>query len=146
MKSEGMAKHFVLAFVFALAIYVLVYQLIEHRRTRNGPWQVAFTTNSAGAPLVSIAQPALGITNVQLVFPGGQVPATNLPVVLTFAEPRPVPYALPFGQCVFVDSTFLPGTLTFDMFGHEIELLPRVLILDRKEHPWKSDETIEMGK
>jgi hypothetical protein len=32
------------------------------------------------------------------------------------------------------------------MFGHEIELLPRVLILDRKEHPWKSDETITLGK
>ena len=146
MKSEGMAKHFALAFLLALAIYVLVYQLIEHRRTRNGPWQVAFTTNSAGAPLVSIAQPSLGVANVQLVFPGGQVPAINLPVVLTFAEPKPVPFPLPFGQCVFVDSTFLPGTLTFDMFGHEIELLPRVLILDRKEHPWKSDETIVLGK
>ncbi len=141
-----MARHLVLAFVLALVIYVVFYHWIEHRRTRKGPWQVAFTTNSAGAPQVSIAQAALGITNVQLVFPGGQVPATNLPLVLTFAEPKPVPYPLPFGQCVFVDSTFLPGTLTFDMFGHEIELLPRVLVLDRKEHPWKAGETIVLGQ
>ena len=41
-----------------------------------------------------------------------------------------------------MDTTFLPGTLTFQFFGHEIELLPRVLVLDRQEHPWRSGEVV----
>ena len=63
----------------------------------------------------------------------------------SFDQPRAVPYALPFGQCVFVDSTFLPGTLTFEVFGHEIELLPRVLIIDREEHTWQSNSIITLA-
>jgi hypothetical protein len=39
---------------------------------------------------------------------------------------------------------YLPGTVTLELFGHEIELLPRVLIIDRKEHPWKSGTTISL--
>jgi hypothetical protein len=45
-----------------------------------------------------------------------------------------------------MDPTFLPGTLTFRLFGHEIELLPRVLMLDHQEHLWRSDEVIRLGK
>jgi hypothetical protein len=30
------------------------------------------------------------------------------------------------------------------MFGHEIELLPRVLIIDHKEFPWKSEQKISL--
>jgi hypothetical protein len=39
----------------------------------------------------------------------------------------------------------LPGTVTLRLFGHEIELLPRVLIIDRKEHPWKAGDTIRLA-
>jgi hypothetical protein len=35
-----------------------------------------------------------------------------------------------------MDTTFLPGTLTFRLFSHELELLPRVLIIDHEEYPW----------
>ena len=34
--------------------------------------------------------------------------------------------------------TALPGVITLDLFGHEIELLPRVLIVNKKEVPWQS--------
>jgi len=43
-----------------------------------------------------------------------------------------------FGRCVFMDNTFLPGTLTFQLFGHEIELLPRVMMIDHEERSWRS--------
>ena len=131
--------------MLALAGYIVCYQAIEYRRTRNGPWQVTFTRTAAGAPVILIDQPKLAITNVQLSFAGELLPATNRPVTLVFDQPRPVPYAVPFGDCVFMDTTFLPGTVTFQLFGHEIELLPRVLVLDRQEHPWRSDTAIALS-
>ena len=166
MKAKGAAKHFILAFVLALAGYILFYLAIEHQRTRKGPWQVTFTQSPAGAPTLLIVQPRLNITNVQITFPGEPFSITNasgalayddarvdaavtnhpLPrITLLFAQPRPVPYAVPFGTCVFMDGTFLPGTLTFDLFGHEIELLPRALIIDRQDHPWQSGATLTLA-
>jgi hypothetical protein len=144
MQSKSTAKHFILAFMLALAGYIVCYQAIEHRRTRNGPWRVTFTRTAAGAPMILIDQPKLGITNVQLSFAAEPLPATNRPVTLVFDQPRPVPYAVPLGKCIFMDTTFLPGTITFQLFGHEIELLPRVLVLDRQEHPWASAASITL--
>jgi hypothetical protein len=146
MKPEGPAKHFLLAFLLALAGYIAFYQIIEHRRTRNGPWQVTFTTGAAGIPAIIINEPKLGITNVQISFAGQTQPATNSPITLLFRQPKPVPYEVPFGNCVFMDTTFLPGTITFQLFGHEIELLPRVLVIDRQERPWRTDTTIALPR
>jgi hypothetical protein len=167
MKPEGPAKHFILAFLLALAGYIVCYQAIEHRRTRNGPWRVTFTTGSGGVPAILIDQPKLAITNVQISFPGETFLVTNAagafafdlarpespvtnhqsPVTtLVFAQPRPVPYEVPFGKCVFMDTTFMPGTVTFELFGHEIELLPRALIIDRQDHPWQPDATITLPR
>src|SRR5664279_4008047 len=137
MKPQGPAKHLIVAFLLALVGYIFIYQTIEHQRTRKGPWQVSFTQGTASAPTLIITQPRLGITNVQISFPGETLPVTNsqpTTTTLFFALPRPVPYDVPFGKCVFMDATFLPGTITFELFGHEIELLPRALIIDRKEH------------
>ncbi|HSU55054.1 MAG TPA: hypothetical protein VLT36_13425, partial [Candidatus Dormibacteraeota bacterium] len=137
---------FLIAFGIAIVVYVISYSWIEHRRTHKGPWQVTFTTNSVGAPLLIVNQSNLGLTNVPIVLPPTTSSTTNvpgtkaspLPVSLTFQAPKPVPYPVPFGQCIFMDTTFLPGTLTFNLGGHEIELLPRTVILDHEEHSWKS--------
>jgi hypothetical protein len=146
MKPPGPAKHFILAFLLALVGYIVCYQAIEYRRTRNGPWQVTFTTNQAGVPAIFIDQPKLAITNVQISFAPVTPPPTNLPATLVFAQPRPVPYEVPFGKCVFMDTTFLPGTVTLDLFGHEIELLRRVLVIDRKEYPWQPNAVIALPR
>jgi hypothetical protein len=161
MKRDNPAKHFIFAFVIALLGYLLVYHFIENRRNRKGPWQVTFTNTPAGSPEIVINQSTLGIINVHICFPDQTVtnssvsmlPITNhqssvtdyqSPITISFNQPRPVPYNVPFGKCVFMDTTFLPGTLTLQFFGHEIELLPRVLVLDRQEHPWRSDEVITL--
>jgi hypothetical protein len=144
MKSDGILKHLALAFAAAAAIYIVAYHGIEHRRTRHGPWQVAFTNDATGSPALLINQPALSITNVQIVFPGAMT--TNFsPQTLTFATPRNVPYDLPFGRCLFMDTTFLPGTIVFHLFGHEIQLIPRVLTIDGTEQTWRSDTTISLA-
>src|SRR5262249_18519474 len=73
MKRDNPAKHFIVAFIIALLGYVVVFHFIENRRTRKGPWQVTFTSSSAGSPAIIINQPALSISNVQIQFPSGIV-------------------------------------------------------------------------
>ena len=143
MTRDNPLRHFVIAFAIALGLYMIAYGWIEHRRNRKGPWEVTFSNGPSG-PLLVVSQAWLGITNVQLSFPAPPVAATNLPLHLDFREPHPVPFELPFGKCVFMDTTFLPGTLTFQLFGHEIEFLPRVMILDHEEHSWRSGEIIQL--
>jgi hypothetical protein len=150
MKRDNPARHFIIAFVIALLGYMLVYHFIEDRRTRKGPWQVTFTNSPSGTAAIVINQPALSISNVQIKFAGGimnqqlLISSNRSPITLLFNQPKPVPYDVPFGKCVFMDTTFQPGTLTFQFFGHEIELLPRTLVLDRQEHGWQSGETIAL--
>jgi len=140
MKRENPARHFVVPLIIALVVYTVSYSWIEHRRTRKGPWEVTFT-NSAFGPAVLINQPKLGLTNIAISFAGVTNTAGGS---VRFGQARPVPYELPFGKCVFMDTTFLPGTVTLDLFGHEIELLPRTLVIDRVEHPWVSNEQLAL--
>ncbi len=141
MKSDNLFRHVWVPFVIAVLVYVVFYTGIEHRRTRNGPWLVTFTNNAAGAPTLLINQPALAITNVQIIFPG----ETNTQSAsFEFSQPREGPWDVPFGKCLFMDTTFLPGTIALDLFGHEIQLIPRVLTIDQKETPWRSDMIISV--
>ena len=144
MKSDGPMKHFILAFLLALICYAFFYSKIEQRRTRKGPWEVTFTNDATGNPALVINQPRLAITNAQVTFTNQRASAAFSPETLVFSQPRAVPYDVPFGKCVFMDTTFLPGTVTLDLFRHEIELLPRVLVIDHQEHPWLSESTITL--
>jgi hypothetical protein len=142
MKFPGPLKHFILAFNIALVLYVSFYRAIENRRTRNGPWQVIFT-NALGAPALIINEPKLSISNVTIRFTGQPPSPTNS--VIVFDPPQPVPFDVPFGQCIFMDTTFQPGTVVFSNFNHEIQLLPRVLTIDKQERPWQSGTTIDLN-
>jgi hypothetical protein len=145
MKPDGLLKPAGIVLIVSLVVYIAAYSAIEHQRNRKGPWRVTFTTESSGEPKMVVDQPRLAITNVCLVFPGRTASLTDGPVVLSCPEPRPVPFPVPFGRCVFLDTTTLPGTIVFEVFGHEIQLLPRVLTIDKREHPWHSNETIPLG-
>lgn len=141
VKRDNPAKHFIFAFVIALVGYIIVYHFIENRRTRKGPWQVTFTNTPSGDAEIVINQASLSISNVQIQFTNS-TPTKFSPITYFFSQPKRVPYEVSFGRCVFMDTTFLPGTITFQLYGHEIELLPRVLIVDRQEHRWASGESI----
>ena len=131
MPRDNPARHFIFTFLIALALYAVTYSWIEHRRHHKGPWEVSFTT-STNTPLLIINQPALGLTNVTLLFGRESLGSTNAvasannesnqPTHLDFRTPKQTPFDVPFGKCVFEDLTFLPGTVTFQMLGHEIEL------------------------
>lgn len=136
--SDKLPRHLAIGFLMALAIYAAFFSFDQRIRHRKGPWEVAFHTNLTGYAAITINQPALGITNVQVVFQSES--ATNQGRVL-FRQPQ---QSVPFGKVKFEDLTYLPGSVAFDFFGHEVELLPRTLYLNKKEHPWKSDSVFKL--
>jgi hypothetical protein len=94
-------------------------------------------------PAIVVNQERLGLTNVALLFEGQSAAATNS-ANMEFRVPKQTPFPVAFADCVFEDLTFLPGTVTLRAYDHEIELLPRVLVIDQKEHEWKSGEIIKL--
>ncbi|MEW6303645.1 MAG: hypothetical protein AB1705_09255 [Verrucomicrobiota bacterium] len=140
MDSLTMFKRAALVFAVTLVLYFTTFSWMEHRRTRKGPWEITFTSTN-GTPVVVITQPALNISDVQLQFPGETLPPTNFSARVEFRQPQQWPFPVPFGRCIYQDLTFLPGVVTFDLFGHEIELMPRTLVIDHAEHPWQNGES-----
>jgi|SRR5579863_2360471 len=141
MKSAGLPKHLLIAFVLATILYFGAYGLMEHFRTHNGLWQVTFLSNGgANAPTLIINEPQLNIHDFHLTFPTQTAPATN--ATLTFDHARDVPFDVPFGRCVFLDAMSQPGTVTFTMFGHEIQLIPRTLTVDKNDYDWHATNSL----
>ena len=136
MKSGPLPlRSIVVTFVLALAFYIIAYSWLSKRQTGKGPWQVTFTNDVAGTPEIIVNQLALGISNVIVRLSDEKLAPTNSVGTVSFVRPN---LAVPFGTLLFDDLMFLPGTVTLDLFGHEVELLPRVLVLNRKEVPWQS--------
>jgi hypothetical protein len=137
-------KHLGIAFVAALTLYLAGFFWMEHRRSRLGPWEVSFIQEPGLGPRLEINQHALQITNVQLEFAADrQVSPTNATV--EFTAGRTVPFTVPFGECVFMDPLFLPGTVTLELFDHQIELLPRSLIVDGEDQEWTTASPITIA-
>lgn len=138
-KPESLFKHLALAFAIALLFYVAAYTWDRHLRLKNGPWAVTFVSDGKSAPSLVINDPKLGITDVKITFIGESIGATNATVI--FDAPAKT---VPFGKLIFDDLMYQPGTVTLDMFGHEVELIPRTLTVDKKHVPWKSGMVIEL--
>jgi hypothetical protein len=134
-------KTFAAVGLVTLILYVTVFSLVENKRRKNGPWELSFT-QSDNAPALIISHTKLGLSNITIVFPEAPAP-TNLPQTIRFQHGQVAPTVeLPFGRCTFLDTLFLPGTVTCEMFGHEIQILPRTMTIDRVERPWRSGEKI----
>lgn len=141
MKSGITARSLVLFFVVVFLLYLGAFYGCEYMRARKGPWEVQFVSDSSGRPSIIVDQPALGVSSLEILFHGEHINRTNLSERVLFNAPlKPTP----FGKVIYEDLTFRPGVVTFDLFGHEIELLPRVLIVNKKEVPWKSDSIVEL--
>lgn len=143
MKRDNVGRHVIFAFVLALILYWVAFNTIEHFRKAKGPWHLTFQTDAWGEPFLAVSQSRLRITNVVFVLHGERLSRTNLSETVIFDSPIT---NVPFGRVVFLDTTFLPGTLTFDLFGHEIELLPRTLVVNRKEVPWHSGDRLVLSE
>jgi hypothetical protein len=138
MRNDGILKHLGAALLIAVVFYFAGFTWLEHRRVAHGPWEVTFRTDAAGRPSLWIAQNRLGVGQT-LWFSGATIAPANLCRIVRFVQGTT---ELPFGDMIYQDPTFLPGTVTMRLFGHEVELLPRVLIIDKQEYPWRSGSRI----
>lgn len=134
--KDNILKHAGFAFLIALLGYILFYSCDAHLRTRKGPWIVNFQASTNGEPLLVVDQAFLKI-HTQILLTGEK--ATNTPGVVEFKDPQHL--QTPFGRVRFHDLTYLPGTITLDVYGHEVELLPRTLVLNTKEAGWTNGTT-----
>ena len=132
-------RNLVLLFAGVLALYLGLFYGVEHLRTRRGGWTVEFESTAGSPPTVRISHASLGLSNITLRLQGEGT--TNVTRRVAFAR---VLQPVPFGRVIYEDLTFLPGVLTFDLFGHEVELVPRVLVVDRHEVPWQSGATLDL--
>src|SRR5580765_1318196 len=104
MRRDNPIKHFIIAFCVAVAIYTVAYAWIEHRRHRKGPWQVTFGADANGIPQMIINQPKLGLTNFPITFASEKLSLSSRPAErIIFDKPRPVPFEVPYGTCIFAD-------------------------------------------
>jgi hypothetical protein len=139
MRPDGILKHFAAALVIAVVFYFVTFTWIERRRAGSGPWEITFRADAGGTPSLSIAETNLNILQI-IRFPRERT-TPNLSKTITFRSLSP---DLPFGEMLYQDPTFLPGTVAMRLFGHQVQLLPRVLTIDRKEYPWHSGREIEV--
>jgi len=140
MKSGLTPRSLALAFLGFGLLYAGTFYGIEYWRHRRGPWQVDFVNGAEGASLL-IAQPALHIATTKIVFVGESGSASNATWHVALDNPRAT---LPFGKIIYADLTMLPGVVTFDLFGHEIELLPSVLVVNERKVPWRPGTTLQL--
>ena len=135
-------KPIILFILTVVVFYLAAFYGIEFLMRRKGPWQVQFLTDAKGVPSLRVRQPRLHIADVQLLCAGTNLLRTNLNVTVLFDQPlKPVP----FGKVIYEDLTQMPGVVTFNLFGHEVELLPRTLLLDKKEVGWQSNMSVTLG-
>ncbi|MCL4179195.1 MAG: hypothetical protein KJ072_15820 [Verrucomicrobia bacterium] len=133
MSGSRILPHFVGALILALAVYAGAFWLDQHLRTRRGPWQVTFDRMPDGTPTILIQQQRLGIREVRILFPGESTAAESTSI--RFDAPG---LAVPWGRLKYDDLTYLPGVVTLELFGHEIELLPRTLYVNRRAIAWNA--------
>jgi hypothetical protein len=136
VKKDGFLRHASIAFGIAVVFYIVFFTWMQHRREGRGPWEVTFVTDANGAPSIAIQQPKLNVSH-RIFFDGTNSPQKDLSQTVEFVQGTT---QIPFGEMLFQDPTFLPGTVTMKLFGHVVELLPRVLIVDQKEHPWSEPD------
>lgn len=136
MPSSSFRQKVIILAAVTLTFYVAAFYGIEWWRERLGPWEVTFTSGANRPPALVIHQARLGIEKVEVVFDGESVPPTN--VTIRFAQPV---RTVPWGVVVHQDPVTFPGVVTLHLFGHEVEMMPRVLSLNRRAISWTPQAT-----
>jgi hypothetical protein len=143
--SDNLRRHLLIGFVLALVVYAGFFAFDQKLRKRKGAWEVSFQSSPAGHPGLVINQPTLHITNVHIVFLAETLTNSEITSMKRIVFDRPQ-QPIPFGKTKFEDLTYLPGSVAFDLFGHEVELLPRTLYLNKKEYLWRSGAVYELNQ
>lgn len=134
---------FAIPAVIALLGYIVLYATDVRLRERRGPWEATFQVETDGTPAVVLRHDTLGIQDVRVRFVGEHVDTNTppLPATVRFDQPSA---PVPFGKTAFDDLMYLPGTVVLQCFGHEVQMLPRTLYLNRRGVDWSSGKTFDL--
>lgn len=144
--SDTITRHVGVAIAIAAIGYGVLFFGIQWQREHKGPWVVSFGKTEAGQPMMTVSQPYLRIEGVEIVFFDATNAVEAAPAPFRFDQHLNVPYPVPFGECIFQDLRYLPGTVTLNLLrGHEVEFLPRTLTIDKREHAWFPARRIEVS-
>jgi len=133
-------------FIGTLFLYITIYGGCMACRRQGGPWAITQDKLPDGTPVVKIEHHRI-LSNAPVIlrFPGETAPVrfTNHPYLRLYTQPNT--NALPYGPVVFLDTTFLPGNVTLDVFGHLVELIPRTLFIDGHDVGWHPGTNITLS-
>jgi len=138
-------KHLLLraGLIFATA---LIGYIVVSSGSSTAAWPRAVGRHlyaEAGVPVLTVNQLKLGIRDARIVFADART-ASNPAQTLEFIQARAVPFDVPSAMR-FSGPAVSPGYARVGFVRHEIQLLPRVLTIDKKEHPWRSAETMNFA-
>ena len=137
---QGPTRKLATVFGTILAVYCLVFILDGFLRKRKGPWNVSFEKGNPGEVVIQISHEKLKIHGAQVrIQASPETLASFTNTVIKFQSPADKP---PVGQLLYTDLTFLPGVVTLEIEGQEIELLPRSLVVNRSARGWDSSAPI----
>ena len=145
MHRERFSRHLLAAFLLSVILYAGLYWFIEKRRVTHGPWIVSFATNTTGIVEVQVRQESHNLGPVTIRF--AELTDSNSWSKIAFETPKPVPFDVPGGKCVFQDTTFFPGTVVLEFGPTTIQMIQRVLnvgVLNvgTNEFPWRAGMVI----
>jgi hypothetical protein len=140
--SDRLLKHLVIPVIIAVVFYIIAFTAIERHRHARKPWSVEYAV-SHGIPAIIVHQPDLGIDSFQITFGSNALVGATAPGTVVFDDLERT--NAPFGRVEFLDTTFLPGTVVLDLFGHQVQLMPRVLTVNGREIPWTSKTNLSLA-
>ncbi|GIT05882.1 MAG: hypothetical protein CM1200mP29_12930 [Verrucomicrobiota bacterium] len=140
-------------FGVTLLLYFVGFYGVEHLRERKGPWRVEFDAAATGGPTAIIHHRSLGIEGFRMYSRARALVGSR--VVWWYSitpsstrgrwtrRPRAVRNSSsdPLWCHLASDLPGLdvpPGVVTMNLLGHEIELMPRTLVIDKQEIPWST--------
>jgi hypothetical protein len=133
-QDNSIIKILLVALLASLVFYFGGFSLNEYLRTRRGPWEITFASPTPDTTAITISQPHLKIGPITLTFTNS-TEALQTPETIRFDTPRST---TPLGEVKYDDLTYLPGVVTLELLGHEIEMLPRLLYVDRQPFQWSN--------
>jgi hypothetical protein len=142
MKRDHLTYHLGIAFLLALALYVAGFWFIESRRVAESPWVVGFQTAADGQIVIDVRQASLELGPVEICIDTTNKIGAVARQEMVFNTPKPVPFAVPGGRCVFQDATFLPGTIALEISGVAIQFLPRAFTIGTNEYAWTTNRCV----
>jgi len=126
----------------AIVIYLIAWNGLEYMRSRHGPWAFEFSRRSPDVLALVAHQSSLGIEGFEIIVEG-------VDGIEDFEGSETVVFdgvesSLPVGTIRYHDLMILPGVITIELYGNEIEFLPRTLYVNREEVAWTRDEPVRL--